>query len=133
MRTNISSDAPWEPIVGYSRAVKVDRHVYVAGTTGTVQGKVVGPGVYEQTVQAMRNVEAALVKAGGSLRDVVRTRVFVTDIRQWEEAARAHGEFFRDIRPACTMVEVSALVDPAMVVEVEVDAILDTGEKASQP
>lgn len=118
--------------MGYSRAVKVDRHVYVAGTTGTIQGKVVGPGVYEQTVQAIRNVEAALVKAGGSLRAVVRTRVFVTDIRQWEEAARAHGEYFHDIRPACTMVEVSALVDPAMVVEVEVDAILDAGEKVSQ-
>jgi enamine deaminase RidA (YjgF/YER057c/UK114 family) len=129
MRTNISSDAPWEPVVGYSRAVKVDNHVYVAGTTGTVQGKVVGPGVYEQTVQAIRNVEAALLKAGGSLRDVVRTRVFVTDIRQWEEAARAHGEFFRDIRPACTMLEVSALVDPAMVVEIEVEAVLGAGER----
>lgn len=115
--------------MGYSRAVKVDNHVYVAGTTGTVQGKVVGPGVYEQTVQAIRNVEAALLKAGGSLRDVVRTRVFVTDIRQWEEAARAHGEFFRDIRPACTMLEVSALVDPAMVVEIEVEAVLGAGER----
>ena len=124
MRTNISSDAPWEPIVGYSRAVKVDRHVFVAGTTGTVNGKVVGPGLYEQTAQAIQNVEVALTKAGGSLKDVVRTRVFVTDISQWEEAARAHGEFFRDIRPACTMLAVAALVDPSMVVEVEVDAIL---------
>ncbi|MBI5867056.1 MAG: RidA family protein [candidate division Zixibacteria bacterium] len=124
MRTNISSDAPWEPIVGYSRAVKVDLHVFVAGTTGTVNGKVVGPGLYEQTVQAIRNVESALTKAGGSLKDVVRTRVFVTDISQWEEAARAHGEFFREIRPACTMLAVAALVDPSMVVEVEVDAIL---------
>lgn len=124
MRTNISSDAPWEPIVGYSRAVRVDRHVFVAGTTGTVNGRVVGPGLYEQTVQAIRNVESALKKAGGSLKDVVRTRVFVTDISQWEEAARAHGEFFREIRPACTMLAVAALVDPSMVVEIEVDAVL---------
>ena len=131
MRTNISSDAPWEPVVGYSRAVKVDNHVYVAGTTGTVQGRVVGPGVYEQTIQAIRNVETALHKAGASLRDVVRTRVYLTDILQWEEAARAHGEFFRDIRPACTMLAVAALVDPTMVVEVEVDAVLGAGEKRS--
>jgi len=128
MRTNISSSAPWEPIVGYSRAVKVDNHVYVAGTTGTVQGKVVGPGVYEQTVQAIRIVETALLDAGGSLRDVVRTRVYLTDILKWEEAARAHGEFFRDIRPACTMLAVAALVDPAMVVEFEVEAILHADE-----
>ncbi len=124
MRTNISSDAPWEPIVGYSRAVKVGSHVFVAGTTGTVNGRIVGPGLYEQTVQAIRNVESALKKAGGSLKDVVRTRVFVTDISQWEEAARAHGEFFREIRPACTMLAVAALVDPSMVVEVEADAVL---------
>jgi enamine deaminase RidA (YjgF/YER057c/UK114 family) len=131
VRTNISSDAPWEPIVGYSRAVKVNNHVFVAGTTGTVKGKVVGPGVYEQTVQAIRNVETALSKAGGSLRDVVRTRVYLTNILQWEEAARAHGEFFGDIRPACTMLAVASLVDPSMVVEVEVDAELSTGEKKS--
>jgi len=132
MRTNISSGAPWEPIVGYSRAVKVDRHVWVAGTTGTIDGKVVGPGLYEQTVQAIRNVEAALVKSGGSLRSVVRTRIYLTDIRQWGEAARAHGEFFGDIRPACTMIGVPALVDPSMVVEVEADAVLDAAEQMLQ-
>jgi enamine deaminase RidA (YjgF/YER057c/UK114 family) len=125
-RLNISGNSPYEPVVGYSRAVRVGNIIHVAGTTATDdQGRLVGIGdPYQQALQALRNIERALVRAGATLQDVVRTRTYVTDISRWQEVGNAHGEVFGAIRPAATMVQVSGLVDPDMLVEIEAEAVV---------